>query len=53
MYGSFICVTGDELDTGDDDETNNEENVGRNNPNEDCGVSDSGDADELGGIIWS
>ena len=39
----------DELDTRDEDETNNEENDGRNDPNEGYGVSNFGDAEEFGG----
>ncbi|XP_027171819.1 uncharacterized protein LOC113771439 [Coffea eugenioides] len=39
----------DELDTRDEDETNNEENDGRNDPNEGYGVSNFGGAEEFGG----
>ena len=56
MYGSLVCATYvdetlnlDELDTEEEDETHDEENEGRNDHNEGCGVSNFGDAEELGG----
>ena len=56
MYGSLVGVNYVdetlnlvELDAGDEDETNNEENEGRNDPNKGCDMSNFGNVEEFGG----